>query len=131
MSRSLPPRLAAGAGENRNRLHTWSVRQDLQPLTEHVRLRMYVPSQGAIEQPATSTPDEPRDAMTQQSQAPIVERAYQLARSGKVSGVGEILAALKKEGYRVAEINTNFEGRTIRRALAALCKHEAAKKEKR
>jgi hypothetical protein len=45
-----------------------------------------------------------------------MERAFQLARSGQVSGLSEILSALKDEGYSVSQI----EGPTLRRELRAL-----------
>jgi hypothetical protein len=45
-----------------------------------------------------------------------MERTLQLARSGQISGLSEILTALKGEGYYVSQI----EGPALRRELRAL-----------
>ena len=45
-----------------------------------------------------------------------LERAFQLARSGQVSGLSEIVEALKGEGYSVNQI----EGPALRRQLTGL-----------
>jgi len=47
-----------------------------------------------------------------------LERAFQLARSGEVSGLSEIVKALKGEGYSANQI----EGPALRRQLANLIK---------
>jgi hypothetical protein len=47
-----------------------------------------------------------------------LERAFQLARSGKVSGLSEIVRTLKGEGYSAYQI----EGPVLRRQLANLVK---------
>jgi hypothetical protein len=45
-----------------------------------------------------------------------LERAFQLARSGQVSGLSEIAEALKGEGYSANQI----EGPSLRRQLTGL-----------
>jgi hypothetical protein len=47
-----------------------------------------------------------------------LERAFQRARSGRVSGLPEIVNALRGEGYSADQI----EGRALRRQLADLIK---------
>jgi hypothetical protein len=47
-----------------------------------------------------------------------LERAFQLARSGQVSGLAEIVKALRREGYSPDQI----QGRALRRQLADLIK---------
>jgi hypothetical protein len=47
-----------------------------------------------------------------------LERAFQLARSGQVSGLSEIAKALRSEGYSTGQI----EGPILRRQLADLIK---------
>jgi hypothetical protein len=47
-----------------------------------------------------------------------LERAFQLARSGEVSGLSEIVKALKGEGYSGNQI----EGPALKRQLASLIK---------
>jgi len=47
-----------------------------------------------------------------------LERAFQLARSGHVSSVGEIISALKRDGYS----DWRIEGPLLRRQLAGLIK---------
>jgi len=56
-----------------------------------------------------------------QSQKPIVERAYELARTGKFIGVGEIKSQLKAEKYAASEIDAHLRGTTIRKHLDAIC----------
>jgi hypothetical protein len=45
-----------------------------------------------------------------------LERAFQLAKSGKVAGVTDIVAALKSEGYRIDQI----QGRQLHSQLRKL-----------
>jgi hypothetical protein len=47
-----------------------------------------------------------------------LERAFQLARSGSVAGLTEIISALNREGYSGSQI----EGRLLKRQLADLIK---------
>ena len=47
-----------------------------------------------------------------------LERAFQLARSGRVAGLAEIIASLNHEGYSASQI----EGRMLKRQLADLIK---------
>lgn len=53
----------------------------------------------------------------------IIERAFQLARSGRFKKVDEIQRALKREGYGRTE--GHLSGRLIRTQLKRAC-HEAA-----
>jgi hypothetical protein len=45
-----------------------------------------------------------------------LERAFQLARSGRVSTIADIIGSLKRAGYSTDQI----EGRTLKRQLANL-----------
>ena len=47
-----------------------------------------------------------------------LERAFQLARSGSVAGLTEIISSLNREGYSSNQI----EGRLLKRQLADLIK---------
>lgn len=47
-----------------------------------------------------------------------LERAFQLARSGRVAGLSEIVTSLNREGYSASQI----EGRLLKRQLADLIK---------
>jgi hypothetical protein len=47
-----------------------------------------------------------------------LERAFQLARSGSVAGLTEIVSSLNREGYSANQI----EGRLLKRQLADLIK---------
>jgi hypothetical protein len=51
----------------------------------------------------------------------IIERAYQLARSGKCANFAEIRLRLKSERFASREILDYFAGRAIRDDLANLC----------
>ena len=64
---------------------------------------------------APRIPDIPR-GMDQKMTA--LERAFQLARSGSVAGLTEIVASLNREGYSANQI----EGRLLKRQLADLIK---------
>ena len=59
--------------------------------------------------------------VTRQSQKPLVERAYEMARSGKFAGLREIRTALKAEKYSAVEIERHLAGSSLRKALVALC----------
>lgn len=52
-----------------------------------------------------------------------LERAFQLARSGRVAGLPDIISSLKRDGYSTNQI----EGPVLKRQLAELIK--AARKE--
>ncbi len=54
----------------------------------------------------------------------IIERAFQLARSGRFKKVEEIQRALKREGYGRAE--GHLAGRLIRTQLRQACNEAAA-----
>jgi hypothetical protein len=47
-----------------------------------------------------------------------LERAFQLARSGRVAGLTEIITSLNREGYSSSQV----EGRVLKRQLADLIK---------
>jgi len=47
-----------------------------------------------------------------------LERAFDLARSGRVAGLGDIIASLRRDGYSSDQI----EGPLLRRQLADLIK---------
>lgn len=50
---------------------------------------------------------------------PIIERAYELAKSGLCATVAELERALRLEGYRTFN---ELSGRDLRRRLSALCR---------
>lgn len=54
--------------------------------------------------------------------ADIIERAYELARSGTCRNFTAIAKALKKERYEQAKIEQHFVGRGIRTQLTELCR---------
>jgi hypothetical protein len=51
----------------------------------------------------------------------IIERAYELAASGRFTTVKDIRARLKAERFTAAAISAHFNGRSLRRDLASLC----------
>jgi len=53
---------------------------------------------------------------------PLVERAYQLARTGAFATVSEIANRLKREGYPTTLVDVHLEERAIRDDLARLCR---------
>jgi len=59
--------------------------------------------------------------MTKENQAPLVKRAYQLARSGAFANVAEIVNRLAKEGYTRTAIQVYLEEGSIRADLAWVC----------
>jgi hypothetical protein len=58
---------------------------------------------------------------------PIIERAYELAQSGKFAGVREICEHLFAEGYR--ELDLHFEGAGLRADLARACRRARGEEE--
>jgi len=52
----------------------------------------------------------------------IVERAYELAASGRCTSVKEIRARLKAERFTAAAISAHFAGLDLRRRLKAVLK---------
>jgi hypothetical protein len=52
---------------------------------------------------------------------PLIERAYQLARSGAFAGWSEISDRLKREGYTATSVDVHLEGKTIRAELKRMC----------
>ena len=61
-------------------------------------------------------------SIKKQNQTPLVERAYELARTGAFSTSGEIQDRLKREGYGAASVQIHFQGRTIRVDLTRICR---------
>lgn len=55
----------------------------------------------------------------QDEQVGTVERAYQLARSGRCRSVGDIRAELKREG--LGAVDSHLAGPSLRRELSRLC----------
>ena len=53
---------------------------------------------------------------------PLLERAYQLARSGGFSAVGQISRQLRQEGYRHNDVSMHLEGRSLTAELKRLCR---------
>jgi hypothetical protein len=51
----------------------------------------------------------------------LVQRAYQLARSGAFAGWAEISDRLKREGYTATSVNVHLEGKAIRADLKRIC----------
>jgi hypothetical protein len=49
----------------------------------------------------------------------VLERAYDLAKTGDCAGVAEIKACLKAEGYRA--VDAELYGRAVSTALRSLC----------
>lgn len=54
-----------------------------------------------------------------QAETSIIERAYQLARSGAYATVGEVKSQLKSEGY--ANVDGHFAGAALYGDLRKLC----------
>jgi hypothetical protein len=57
---------------------------------------------------------------------PLVERAYQLARSGDFRSLREIELQLRREGYVIKAVREHLEGQAIRASLSTLCKSATA-----
>jgi hypothetical protein len=51
----------------------------------------------------------------------LVERAYDLARSGRCSGLVDLRKALKGEGFTWLELDLVLNGARIRKDLRELC----------
>jgi hypothetical protein len=67
-----------------------------------------------------------RPSIKSESQTPLVERAYELARTGAFSTSGEIRDRLKREGYGAASVQIHFQGRAIRDDLGRICREASA-----
>lgn len=67
---------------------------------------------------APSTSDRAPD----QSANAMIERAYELARSGRFRGLDAIKAQLKLDGYSHTSIREVFFGFGFRKALRELCR---------
>jgi hypothetical protein len=52
----------------------------------------------------------------------IVERAYELAKSGGFQSLDGIKSQLRAEGYNQFEVRDTFEGSALRQSLRQLCK---------
>ena len=55
------------------------------------------------------------------SQLPLLERAFELARSGKVGTVDELVRRLKREGFLLVDAHIAGSSR-LRRELSELCR---------
>lgn len=63
--------------------------------------------------------------MPMSSRSPgVIQRAYELARSGRCRGVQEIRTALKREGFEAVDMQ--LEGRMLRMELSKLCREPRA-----
>lgn len=54
------------------------------------------------------------------TRVPLVERAFQLARSEAFSSVYDIALRLRREGYDAMEVDVSFEGSALRSELAKI-----------
>ena len=54
------------------------------------------------------------------SDTKLLERAYEIARSGQVGNVDELIVALAREGYR--QLEAHFTYSSLRRELNAICR---------
>jgi hypothetical protein len=68
--------------------------------------------------PASFAPRIPDMPSGMDQKMTALERAFQLARSGSVAGLTEIISSLNREGYSGSQI----EGRLLKRQLADLIK---------
>jgi LmbE family N-acetylglucosaminyl deacetylase len=68
--------------------------------------------------PASLPPRIPDTVGGMEQRMTALERAFQLARSGRVAGVTDIITLLNREGYYGSQI----EGRLLKRQLADLIK---------
>jgi len=68
--------------------------------------------------PASLAPRIPDTPCGMDQKMTALERAFQLARSGRVAGLTEIVTSLNREGYSANQI----EGRLLKRQLADLIK---------
>lgn len=62
--------------------------------------------------------------MTDDRRLSTIERAYELARSGRCHSVDEIRTMLIREGYEA--VQAHLTGPSIKRDLSALCKAAVA-----
>ena len=67
---------------------------------------------------------DPIRIMPPASRAPILERAYELARSGECASVGDVRRRLKAEGY--SGIQRSIQGPVLLKHLASLCTASSA-----
>ena len=74
------------------------------------------PARGKL--PASLAPRIPDMPYGMDQKMTALERAFQLARSGRVAGLTEIVTSLNREGYSANQI----EGRLLKRQLADLIK---------
>jgi hypothetical protein len=58
------------------------------------------------------------------SKATLLERAYELARSGTVSSVKELRKRLVAEGYARSQVQLHIAGKALVKELGQLCKPE-------
>jgi hypothetical protein len=68
--------------------------------------------------PASLAPRIPARVRSMEQRTTALERAFQLARSGRVAGLTDIITSLNREGYSANQI----EGRLLKRQLADLIK---------
>jgi hypothetical protein len=61
-------------------------------------------------------------AIMRTNEISLIERAYQIARSGTVKSPWEVHLALKAEGYGDGQIELHMCGRSLRKDLSRLCK---------
>ena len=54
-------------------------------------------------------------------QVSLIEKAYELARSQRYANRAEIERALKRQGYRMIDVQATF-GKSLRQELQAICK---------
>ena len=60
------------------------------------------------------------------SPPPLIERAYELATTGTIGNVAQLISALTREGYENVEMH--FQGGTsLRRDLTKICRDAWAK----
>jgi hypothetical protein len=57
-----------------------------------------------------------------ESRIPLIERAFQLPRTGAFAKISEISHRLKREGYTATEIAIYLEGGSIRKDLSRICR---------
>ena len=88
-------------------------------ITKYAPLRaLTVPRQSAFQKAGIVTFE--RSAQNRNG-TPLVQRAYQLARSGAFAGWAEISDRLKREGYTATSVNVHLEGKAIRADLKRIC----------
>jgi len=60
--------------------------------------------------------------LAQQQQGSVIERAFELARSGYFAKIDDVKKQLKREGYTHALVDEHLRGRAIRTKINSLCK---------